>query len=216
MAITLNTILQFAGNDRVLLNAQGTGLQSVNRMQRFKSFFNIGNARQKNAETLTAIHFAVLNDPRFAAKDLQLEAVRLLEEVRVDRALSAAQIKSIAQALDRLGSGTDAIMDERVKKCMAHVDMPPEPEKYAKDVDWLLSEAFCQYKDREIFKPYEKNHSTVKEAGEVAERLGARNLILYHTEDKDMVHRKENYSAEAKEYFSGNVFVPEDLETLAL
>ncbi len=134
MAITLNSILQFAGNDRVLLNAQGTGLQSVNRMQRFKSFFNIGNARQKNAETLTAIHFAVLNDPRFAAKDLQLEAVRLLEEVRVDRALSAAQIKSIAQALDRLGSGTDAIMDERVKKCMAHVDMPPELAKYAKDV----------------------------------------------------------------------------------
>ena len=134
MAITLNTILQFAGNDRILLNAQGTGLQSVNRMQRFKSFFDLGNARQKNAETLTAIHHAVLNDPRFAARDLQLEAVRLLEEVRVDRALSAAQIKSIAQALDRLGSGTDAIMDERVKKCMAHVDMPPELAKYAKDV----------------------------------------------------------------------------------
>ena len=134
MAITLNTILQFAGNDRILLNAQGTGLQSVNRMQRFKSFFNLGNARQKNAETLTAIHFAVLNDPRFAAKDLQHEAVRLLEEVRVDRALSAAQIKSIARALDRLGSGTAAIMNERVEKCMARVDMPPELEKYANDV----------------------------------------------------------------------------------
>ncbi|MBR4695430.1 MAG: MBL fold metallo-hydrolase [Selenomonadaceae bacterium] len=100
--------------------------------------------------------------------------------------------------------------------CLGDEPYNEHAEKYAKDVDWLLSEAFCQYKDREIFKPYEKNHSTVKEAGEVAERLGARNLILYHTEDKDMVHRKENYSAEAKEYFSGNVFVPEDLETLAL
>ena len=134
MAITLNTILQFAGNDRVLLNAQGTGLRSVNRMQRFKSFFDLGDARQKNAETLSAIHHAVLNDPRFAARDLQLEAVRLLGEIRVDRALDAAQIKSIARELDRLSAGTDAIIDERFKKYVANMDMPSELEKYAKDV----------------------------------------------------------------------------------
>ena len=91
MGITLNTILQFTGSDRVLLNAQGTGLVSVNRLQRFKSFFNIGDARQKNAETLTAIHHAVLNDPRFASKELQDQAVRLLSEVRVDRALDATR-----------------------------------------------------------------------------------------------------------------------------
>ena len=90
-------------------------------------------------------------------------------------------------------------------------------EKYAKGVHWLLSEAFCLYKDRDIFKPYEKNHSTVKEASEVAEKLRVKNLILYHTEDKDMEHRKENYTKEAKEYYTfGNVFVPEDLEVIAL
>lgn len=100
--------------------------------------------------------------------------------------------------------------------CLGDEPYNDHAESYAREADWLLSEAFCQYKDRERFKPYEKNHSTVKEAGEMAERLRARNLVLYHTEDKDVPHRKANYTAEAKEYFSGNVFVPDDLDVLVL
>lgn len=87
-------------------------------------------------------------------------------------------------------------------------------EEYAQGADWLLSEAFCKYEDREIFKPYEKHHSTCKEAAELAQSLGIKNLVLYHTEDKTIDTRKEAYSAEAKKYFSGNVFVPDDLEVI--
>ena len=130
MGITLNTILQFTGSDRVLLNAQGTGLESVNRLQRFKSFFNIGDARQKNAETLTAIHHAVLNDPRFASKELQDQAVRLLSEVRVDRALDATRIRKIAQDLD----GLVAAYDKRVELCLAATPLRGYLEDYASEV----------------------------------------------------------------------------------
>lgn len=34
-----------------------------------------------------------------------------------------------------------------------------------------------------------------------------------HTEDKNIERRKELYTAEAKAYYNGNVYVPEDLET---
>ena len=37
-------------------------------------------------------------------------------------------------------------------------------ESYAKDSTWLLHEAFCLYGQADIFKPYEKHHSTVKDA----------------------------------------------------
>lgn len=87
---------------------------------------------------------------------------------------------------------------------------------YAAGSDWLLSEAFCQYKDRDTFKPYEKHHSTVKEACETAEKLGVKNLVLYHTEDKTITHRKENYTKEGKDYFHGNLYVPEDGEGMEL
>ncbi len=89
-------------------------------------------------------------------------------------------------------------------------------ESYARNADWLLSEAFCRYGDRERFKPYEKNHSTVKEAGEAAEALGVKHLVLYHTEDRDLQHRKETYAEEAGKYYHGQVFVPDDLERIPL
>ena len=134
MGITLNTILQFTGSDRVLLNAQGTGLVSVNRLQRFKSFFNIGNARQKNAETLMAIHHAVLNDPRFASKDLQDQAVRLLSEVRVDRALDAKSIKAIVQKLNDLAANTIDACEKRADLHLAARGLAGDLQDYAAEV----------------------------------------------------------------------------------
>ena len=81
---------------------------------------------------------------------------------------------------------------------------------------WLLREAFCKYDDRDKFKRYEKHHSTVKEAGELAQQLGIKNLVLYHTEDKTIATRKQEYTAECQQYFKGSVYVPEDLDIIAL
>lgn len=88
--------------------------------------------------------------------------------------------------------------------------------EYAENADWLLSEAFCLYDERDKFKPYEKNHSTVKDVAELAATLNVPNLLLYHTEDTHINVRKELYSAEAKLYYKGNVIVPNDLEKIEL
>ena len=85
---------------------------------------------------------------------------------------------------------------------------------YAQNAWLLMHEAFCTYADREIYKPYQKQHSTVKDACEAAESLHVSNLLLYHTEDHDMENRKEKYTAEGKQYYSGRLFVPDDLEVL--
>lgn len=58
-----------------------------------------------------------------------------------------------------------------------------------------MSEAFCLYEDRERFQPYQKHHSTVLDAARLAERLGVKNLILYHTEDRTLDTRKSKYAA---------------------
>lgn len=89
-------------------------------------------------------------------------------------------------------------------------------EKYVRGSEWLLHEAFCLYSEAEIFEPYEKHHSTVKEACEVAQKLAVPNLLLYHTEDKNIERRKELYLSEGKNYYTGNLFVPDDLETIDL
>ena len=87
---------------------------------------------------------------------------------------------------------------------------------YAEGSTWLLHEAFCLHGQADIFSPYEKHHSTVKDACELAEALGAENLVLYHTEDRNIARRKELYTAEGSAYYRGNLYIPDDLETIAL
>ena len=70
-------------------------------------------------------------------------------------------------------------------------------KKYAENSKWLLHEAFCLFDQADQFHPYEKHHSTAKD-------------------DKNILRRKELYTEEGKKYFQGNLFVPEDLETIEL
>ena len=85
-----------------------------------------------------------------------------------------------------------------------------------KESSWLLHEAFCLYEDRDRFKPYEKHHSTVKEACELAEELKIPHLLLWHTEDKQISERKALYTAEGRIYYHGDLHVPDDQEIIDL
>lgn len=88
--------------------------------------------------------------------------------------------------------------------------------EYVTGADWLLHEAFCLYSETERFRPHEKFHTTVREACEMAEKLGVKNLLLYHTEDRNYERRKELYLAEGSQYFHGALYVPYDLERFVL
>lgn len=88
--------------------------------------------------------------------------------------------------------------------------------KYAESSDYLLHEAFCLYSQKDVFKPYEKHHATVKDACENAAKLKAKTIIMYHTEDKNIDNRKKLYTEEGTEFFKGNIIVPDDLEIINL
>lgn len=89
-------------------------------------------------------------------------------------------------------------------------------EKYVRNSKWLMHEAFCLDSEADIFNPYEKRHSTVKDSCEIAQKLNISNLILYHTEDKNIKKRKELYKQEGQRYFKGNLKVPNDLERIII
>lgn len=89
-------------------------------------------------------------------------------------------------------------------------------KEYVEGSCWLLHEAFCLHSQADVFHPYEKHHSTVKDACQLAQEFGVENLILYHTEDKSLHQRKELYMAEGEMHFRGNLYIPDDLETILL
>lgn len=115
-----------------------------------------------------------------------------------------------------LPSSSDESGKPLVLACLGDEPYNEQNRRYIVGADWMMCEAFCLYADRDTFKPYEKCHSTALDAGKLAEELGVKNLILYHTEEKMLANRKENYTREAAENFKGRIFVPDDLEVIEL
>ena len=113
-------------------------------------------------------------------------------------------------------SSSDKSGKPLVLACLGDEPYNEQNRRYIVGADWMMCEAFCLYADRDTFKPYEKCHSTALDAGKLAEELGVKNLILYHTEEKTLANRKENYTREAAKNFKGRIFVPDDLEVIEL
>ena len=131
----------------------------------------------------------------------------------LDRTVTFFDIQSVKEK--QFGFSMDLGTGEKLTCCGDEPYRPCE-KKYAENSAWLLHEAFCLYTQAELFSPYEKHHSTVKDACETAEQLGVRNLILYHAEDSCLPERKKLYQEEGSRYFHGNLYVPDDLETFLL
>lgn len=111
---------------------------------------------------------------------------------------------------------TTVLNNGRRLTCAGDEPFNPLCEHFVTGSDWLLHEAFCLYEEREQFNPYEKHHSTVKEACELAEHYHIPNLVLWHTEDKNIKVRKERYTSEGRVFYHGNLFVPDDKEIIDL
>lgn len=98
--------------------------------------------------------------------------------------------------------------------CLGDEPFNIDCKKFVEKKDFLLCEAFCLYSQRDIFKPYEKFHSTVADAAKLAQELNIKNLVLYHTEDKTLLTKKQDYKNEAEQFFKNNIIVPFDLEII--
>ena len=84
-----------------------------------------------------------------------------------------------------------------------------------KDKDYVMHEAFCLDSEENIPKVVKEHHATVKSVCQTMEPFDIKNLIIYHTEDSHE-NKKELYTKEASMYFSRNVIIPDDLETIEL
>ena len=60
------------------------------------------------------------------------------------------------------------------------------------------------------------SHSTALDVGMLAQELGVKHLVLYHTEDTNLATRAVSYAAEAGQYYKGPILVPNDLESFDL
>lgn len=104
----------------------------------------------------------------------------------------------------------------RFLTCLGDEPCHPLCYEYVRNSRYLMHEAFCLYKEAEMYKPYEKHHSTVKDACILADQLNIQHLIMYHTEDDNIINRKQLYLEEGSLYYKGKIYIPDDLDRIIL
>ena len=104
----------------------------------------------------------------------------------------------------------------KVLACSGDEPLTSKNFSHVEGAAWLVHEAYCRHADIERYNPHPIHHGTVREACATAEHLSVENLVLYHTEDDDLAHRKERYLAEGRSVYGGNLHVPDDLEAFEL
>lgn len=111
---------------------------------------------------------------------------------------------------------TTVLENGRKLTCLGDEPYNPRCAAHVGGSDWLLCEAFCLLSQAELFKPYEKHHSTVADAAKLASGLHIPHLVLWHTEDRNYANRKALYTGEARLHYDGDLYVPDDLEVIEL
>ncbi len=190
-------LLHVYGNDKV--------------MKVIKTIIDMILAKKQLAKVAERVVFHQLEDGDcFEVGDMKLECFDI----------QSTKEKQFGFRAELPSSSSDDASDNHAKPlvlaCLGDEPYNEQNRCYIEGADWMMCEAFCLYADRDTFKPYEKCHSTALDAGKLAEELGVKNLILYHTEEKTLATRKENYTREAAENFKGRIFVPDDLEVIEL
>jgi len=112
--------------------------------------------------------------------------------------------------------GFECLMNEKRLLFLGDETLNSNLYDRVRDADYAMHEAFCLDSEENIFHAYEKNHSTVKSACNVMNGLGVKNLILYHTEESHGKDRKALYTKEGTDNFKGNIYVPDQLETIEI
>ena len=191
-------LLHVYGNDKV--------------MKVIKTIIDMILAKKQLAKVAERVVFHQLEDGEcFEVGDMKLECFDI----------QSTKEKQFGFRAELPGTSEDNASEDNHAKPLVLACLGDEPynelnRRYIEGADWMMCEAFCLYADRNTFKPYEKCHSTALDAGKLAAELGVKNLILYHTEEKTLDNRKDNYTREAAENFKGRIFVPDDLEVIEL
>lgn len=100
--------------------------------------------------------------------------------------------------------------------CLGDEALTAANRAHAEGCDWLMCGAFCRHADKDIFKPYEKHHYTVKDVAAIAAQCDIKHLVLYHCEDRNIAERERLYREEAEKYFKAGLHIPADGDEIVI
>lgn len=173
-------------------------------------------AHSEVAKILHDISCMLLNDKEIIFLDNRLQIITVLDGDKTEIIGHKMVFFDIHSQKAKQYGFTFFLEQNEKLTCCGDEPYNENEKRFAMGSKWLLHEAFCLHSQADTFSPYDKHHSTVKDACQIAEKLHVKNLLLYHTEDFNIRMRKELYTKEGTKYFSGNLLIPNDLEVIEL
>lgn len=167
-------------------------------------------------QTLRSISEMVLQKSEVRQFDERLHLITVDDKEEKEIIGHKVKFFDIHSTKDKQFGFTMEISHGKKLTCCGDEPYNPSEKIYVEGSSWLLHEAFCLHSQADIFHPYEKHHSTVKDACQLAQEFQIENLVLYHTEDSAVNQRKERYLEEGRQYFQGKLYIPDDLETILI
>ncbi len=112
--------------------------------------------------------------------------------------------------------GFEVYLNNKKVICLGDETIDSSLYERVRGADYVMHEAFCLEADDLKYKASKRNHTTVKTACEIMNKLHVKNLILYHTEESYGKERKKLYTEEGERYFQGHVIVPDDYDVIEI
>lgn len=161
-----------------------------------RTISNLTLSAKQTAYLDDKIHLNVVNDR---------EKIKILDEDFIFYDIYASREKQYGFKLET---------NNKIIVCNGDESLNEKNYDLVKDADYLIHEAFCLDSEKDIKKPYIRGHKTAKDVCEIATKLNVKNLILYHMKTEDVLNRKSRYIEENKNFFPGNLYVPNDLDII--
>lgn len=102
----------------------------------------------------------------------------------------------------------------KVLACLGDEPFNEKCRNFVQNCDYLMCEAFCLYSQKDIFKPYEKFHSTALDAGKLAESLLQKILSCITPRTKHFKHAKEHILQRREQFLTEIYLFPMILKLL--
>ncbi|MBR6021600.1 MAG: hypothetical protein IK066_04195 [Kiritimatiellae bacterium] len=140
MSLSLSAIRNLHNNESIVFDRANDTLKNAGFWQNLKSIFNICGAQDKNRQTINEIKSALRNDWNIQSEDLLEIADGMLDKVRTDRAIGAAQINGILDEIERLSDNAQPVIRERAMMHMAARPFPPELDAAREEIVGFIAD----------------------------------------------------------------------------
>ena len=174
------------------------------------TFFMMAFSDIEKGETLDIIDIAIVNNKDYQQNEIYKTVFKKLSDKNnEDRLFHTVYVKE--------NKAKKLLEDKKISGYLIFHEQKPTVVIQTNGInETIFNQVVTEIESqKDIYHPYQKHHSTVKDACVIGNEMHVENLILYHSEDDNLLDRKRLYQEEGS-FYQGHLYIPDDLEMIEI